>query len=223
MMLQLRNHMALAAQLAQAGRADSRVGTVTSYDPGTASARVRLEPVDPDNPDRSLTGWLPVTSPWVGNGWGMDAPVSPGDQVEVQFFGGEIENGYICARLFSDQQRPTGAQSGEFFLTHQSGSYVKLTNDGKLLINSQVEIDASGPTINIQATGNVNVQAGGYANITAPSIQLGASGQSLLAFVTSAFMSLFNSHTHPEHDGGNTSAPNQQMGASHVTTTVKGG
>ncbi|WP_432734713.1 phage baseplate assembly protein V [Ralstonia solanacearum] len=155
MMQQLRNHMALAAQLAQAGRADSRVGTVTSYDPGTASARVRLEPVDPDNPDRSLTGWLPVTSPWVGNGWGMDAPVSPGDQVEVQFFGGEIENGYVCARLFSDQQRPTGAQSGEFFLTHASGSKLQFHNDGTVTLISAGTLTSQAPQWN--HTGAVNI------------------------------------------------------------------
>ncbi|CAJ0705806.1 phage baseplate assembly protein V [Ralstonia holmesii] len=220
---QLRNQMALAAEMAQSGKSHSKAGIVTSYDPGTASARVRLQPIDPDQPDNSLTGWLPVCTPWVGNGWGLDAPVSIGDQVIVQFIDGEVENGFITCRLFSDAQRPTGAKSGEFFLSHQSGAYVKLTNDGKLLINSQVEIDASGPTINIQATGNVNVQAGGSANITAPSIQLGASGQSLLAFVTSAFMSLFNNHTHPDPQGGNTLGPNQQMGSSHITTTVKGG
>lgn len=134
MMQQMRNHMALAAQLAQAGRAESAVGIVTSYDPGNAAARVRIQPVDPDFPDRSLTGWLPVTSPWIGNGWGLDAPVSPGDQVEVKFFGGEIESGYICGRLYSDQQRPTGAKSGEFFLTHASGSKLKFHNDGTVEI-----------------------------------------------------------------------------------------
>jgi phage baseplate assembly protein V len=224
MMQQMRNHMALAAQLAQAGRAESVVGIVTSYDPGNAAARVRIQPVDPDFPDRSLTGWLPVISPWVGNGWGLDAPVSPGDQVEVKFFGGEIENGYVAGRLFSDQQRPTGAKSGEFYLTHQQGAFLKLTNDGKLAVNSQVEIDATAPTVMIQATGNVNVMAAGQANVTAPSINLGASGQSLLAFVTSAFMSLFNNHTHTSSTAGTpTSTPNQQMGASHLTTTVKGG
>ncbi|MGA4020409.1 phage baseplate assembly protein V [Ralstonia nicotianae] len=223
MMQHVRNQIALAAQLAQAGRAESRVGIVTSYDPGTAAARVRIQPVDPDNPDRSLTGWLPVASPWVGNGWGLDAPVSPGDQVEVKFFGGEIENGYIAMRLYSDRARPTGAKSGELYLTHQAGAFLKLTNDGKFAVNSQVEIDATAPTINIQATGNVNVQAGGTASITAPSIQLGAAAQSLLSFVTSAFMTLFNSHTHPDPQGGNTLQPNQQMGATHLTTTVKGG
>ncbi|MBN6210677.1 phage baseplate assembly protein V [Ralstonia pickettii] len=148
MMQQLRNHMALAAQLAQGDRAESRAGEVKSYDPGTASARVRLLPIDPDNPDRSLTGWLPVTSPWVGNGWGMDAPVSPGDQVEVQFFGGEIDNGYICGRLFSDQQRPTGAQSGEFFLTHASGSKLQFHNDGTVTLISAGTLTSQAPQWN---------------------------------------------------------------------------
>lgn len=134
MMQRFRNHMALQAQLAQSGRADARVGIVTSYNPDNASARVRLQPEDPDNPDRSLTGWLPVASPWVGNAWGLDAPVSPDDQVEVKFFDGDLENGYICGRLFSDQARPTGAKSGEFFLTHASGSKLKFHNDGTIEI-----------------------------------------------------------------------------------------
>lgn len=155
MMQQLRNHMALAAQLAQGDRAESRAGEVKSYDPGTASARVRLLPIDPDNPDRSLTGWLPVTSPWVGNGWGMDAPVSPGDQVEVQFFGGEIDDGYVCARLFSDQQRPTGAQSGEFFLTHASGSKLQFHNDGTVTLISAGTLTSQAPQWN--HTGNMQI------------------------------------------------------------------
>ncbi|MGT2505665.1 phage baseplate assembly protein V [Cupriavidus basilensis] len=87
MMQQIQNQMLLAAQMAQAGRAQVQVGIVTSYDPGTASAKVRLQPEDPDSPDATLTGWLPVASPWVGNGWGVDAPVTPGDQVEVKFLG----------------------------------------------------------------------------------------------------------------------------------------
>lgn len=155
MIAQLRNQMAMAAQLAQGARAESRAGEVKSYDPGTASARVRLLPIDPDNPDRSLTGWLPVTSPWVGNGWGIDAPVSPGDQVEIQFFGGEIDNGYICARLFSDEQRPTGAQSGEFFLTHASGSKLQFHNDGTVTLISAGTLTSQAPQWN--HTGPVNI------------------------------------------------------------------
>lgn len=148
MIQQLRNQMALAARLAQSGRADTKIGTVQSYDPGTASARVRIEPADPDFPDRSLTGWLPVASPWVGNGWGLDAPVSPGDQVEVSFFGGDIGDGYICGRLFSDAQRPTGAQSGEFFLTHASGSKLQFHNDGTVTLISAGTLTSQAPQWN---------------------------------------------------------------------------
>jgi len=155
MMQRFRNQMALQAQLAQAGRAEARVGIVTSYDPGAAAARVRLEPADPDFPDRTLTGWLPVASPWVGNGWGLDAPVSPGDQVEVKFFGGEIENGYVSGRLFSDQQRPTGAKSGEFFLTHASGSKLKFNNDGTVTLVSAGTLTSQAPQWN--HTGPLNI------------------------------------------------------------------
>lgn len=154
-MKQIQNQMRLAAQLAQAGRAECRVGTVTSYNPGTAAARVRLQPVDPDNPDRSLTGWLPVTSPWVGNGWGIDAPVSPGDQVEVKFFDGEIENGFISARLFSDAARPTGAASGEFFLTHSAGSKLQFHNDGTVTLVSAGTLTSQAPQWN--HTGPVSI------------------------------------------------------------------
>ncbi|MGO4151514.1 phage baseplate assembly protein V [Cupriavidus sp. YAF13] len=137
MMQRFRNQMALAAELAQAGRAECCVGIVTSYDPSNASAKVRLEPADPDFPDRTLTGWLPVASPWVGNTWGLDAPPSPGDQVEVKFFGGEIETGYVCGRLYSDAARPPGAPSGEFWIVHQSGSALRFKNDGTVEVVAQ--------------------------------------------------------------------------------------
>lgn len=216
MMNGVRNQMRAAAQLAQSNGEQAKIGIVTSYDPGAAAARVRLQPEDPDNPDATLTGWLPVASGWVGNGWGIDAPVSPGDQVEVKFLGAEIENGYIAGRFFSDSVRPTGAKSGEFFLTHESGSRIKLTNDGRMLVNGAVELDATGPIINITAQTSVNV--------TAPAINLGASGQSLLSVITSAFMSLFNGHTHTSASPGSpTSTPNQQMTTSHMTSTVKAG
>lgn len=144
----VRNQMRAAAQLAQAGGEQTKIGIVTSYDPGSAAARVRLQPEDPDNPDATLTGWLPVASGWVGNGWGIDAPVSPGDQVEVKFFGAEIENGYIAGRFFSDSVRPTGAKSGEFFLTHKSGSKLQFHNDGTVTLISAGTLSSQAPQWN---------------------------------------------------------------------------
>lgn len=155
MINQLRNQMALAAEMAQSGKSHSKSGIVTSYDPGTASARVRLQPADPDFPDNSLTGWLPVCTPWVGSGWGLDAPVSIGDQVIVQFIDGDIENGFITCRLFSDAQRPTGAQSGEFFLTHASGSKLQFHNDGTVTLVSAGTLTSQAPQWN--HTGPMNI------------------------------------------------------------------
>ncbi|SOY56863.1 phage baseplate assembly protein V [Cupriavidus taiwanensis] len=132
MMQAIRNQMAMAAQLARGDVAESRAGIVRSYDPDRAAARVEFVDRSNTSDDEALfiSGWLPVTSPWVGNGWGMDAPPSPGDQVEVKFFGGSVENGYVCGRLYSDADRPPGAPSGEFWVVHKSGSSLKFKNDG---------------------------------------------------------------------------------------------
>lgn len=138
MMQTFRNQMALASRLAAGEVAEARAGIVRSYDPDSGAARVefvdRSQPEDGAEP--FLSGWLPVTSPWVGNGWGMDAPPSVGDQVEVKFFGGDIENGYVCGRLYSDADRPPGAPSGEFWVVHASGSALKFRNDGTVEVKA---------------------------------------------------------------------------------------
>ncbi len=207
------------AQQVAGERATTRYGIVSSYDPNNYSAKVILQP-DGVNP----TNWMPVLSPWIGNGWGMFCPPSVGDMVEVEFQEADHDVPMSCMRVFNDKNRPLPVPSGEFWLVHKNGAYLKLTNDGKLLINSQVEIDVSAPTINIQATGNVNVVAAGQANVTAPAINLGASGQSLLSFVTSAFQALFNGHTHKTNAVGSQTDPTlTPISSSHLTSTVKGG
>ncbi|EJN10477.1 hypothetical protein PMI40_00005, partial [Herbaspirillum sp. YR522] len=125
--------------------------------------------------------------------------------------------GMAGGRTFNDVDRPLAVQSGEFWLMHKLGGSIKLTNDGKVSVNSAVEINAAGPVINLTATGNVNV--------VAPSITLGAAGQALKSFITDAFIALFNSHTHTSTAAGTqTSNPTQQMNpAAHATSTVKGG
>lgn len=108
--------------------------------------------------------------------------------------------------------------------------YVQFTEGGINVVSpSKVEVIA--PTVAVTASGAATVQcatstvtATGSASVTAPTISLGAAGQSLKAFVTSVFQALFNSHTHHENGvGSETNPPTQQMNASHMTTTVKGG
>lgn len=211
MMRAHQNMMRIQAAMMAGARVATRIGTVKSYDPAHYAAKVILQP------DNIETGWMPVSSIWVGSGWGVYAPPSIGDMVEIAFVDGSIDAGIICGRLYNDQDKPAQVNSGEFWLLHTSGSFLKFTNDQKVSLNGQVELDLSGPTINITATSAVNV--------TAPAVNIGASGQSLLALVTAAFETLFNAHTHSgvTAGGATTGAPVTPMTASHLTSTIKGG
>ncbi len=116
------------------GGSQPRFGTVTSVDPATATAKVTLQP------EGVLTGWLPVLSPWVGAGWGLHCPPSPGDQVLVVAQEGDAEHGLIVGRAFSNTQTPPAASAGEFWLMHKSGSFIKLQNDGTIQFQGDLHV-----------------------------------------------------------------------------------
>lgn len=128
---------AMREQAAAVGRqrAITRLGTIDSFNPATYAAKVALQP------EGTVTGWLPVATLWVGNGWGLFAPPSRGDQVTVEFQEGSWDAGIVLGRLFSVKAAPQAVPSGELWLVHQTGGAVKLTNDGKVLVNSTAEID----------------------------------------------------------------------------------
>lgn len=205
----LTNIMRRESQRVASQKSLPRFGIVTSYDPSRYAAKVRIQPEDYE------TGFLPVATPWVGNDWGLFAPPTAGDVVEVHFQEGGKEAAYIALRFFGNVAQPLSVPSGEFWLVHRSGSLVKLTNDGKLTLNGNVEIDATAPTVNITATATVN--------ITAPAVKIGSQGETLHQLVTDAMQTLFNTHTHPDAQGGNTGTPNQTMGSSQLTTVTSAG
>lgn len=139
-----------------------QMGIIDSYDPDLYCAKVRLQPEDPDNPENSLTGFLPISTEWSGNGWGDVYGPSVGDVVDVHFQEGGKNAGYISKRFYSSVTRPPGpVPSGEAWRVHQSGSFMKFTNDGKVSVNSNSDLDfASGADINMTAVGKINVDAG---------------------------------------------------------------
>jgi phage baseplate assembly protein gpV len=124
---------AQAASLDQ-GVGQPRFGIVTSVDPDRAAARVALQP------EGVITGWLPVLSAWVGAGWGMACPPSPGDQVFVLAQEGHSESGVIVGRAWSDQARAVAPPVGECWLVHSSGSFVKLVNDGTVQVQGDLHV-----------------------------------------------------------------------------------
>jgi hypothetical protein len=111
-----------------------KFGTVTSVNSQNATARVLIQP------NGVLSGWLPILSQWVGSGWGMMCPPYPGDQVLLVPQEGDGEQGVIVGRTFSNQQVPPVVPEGEFWLVHQSGSFLKLCNDGTIQVSGDLHV-----------------------------------------------------------------------------------
>ena len=161
-MKHLLNVMRREAQQAAQGVATVRLGLVASYDPANYSVKVALQP------DGVLTNWMPLTSPWVGNGWGLFCPPTVGDMVEVQFQEGDMGSGFACLRFYNDADRPLSCPPGEFWVVHASGSFVKFHNDGSVEINSAANLVATvGGDANITVAGNITSSAAQW-NHTGP-------------------------------------------------------
>jgi hypothetical protein len=126
----LRNHMRQEAKLATAHISLPRAGIVTNYDPDRYAARVLLQP------EGILTGYLPITSMMVGGGYGEYAPPEIGQVVDVHFHQGGKEAGYIVGAFFSSKTKPLSVPSGERWSVHKTGSYIKMTNDGDVIISA---------------------------------------------------------------------------------------
>lgn len=104
-------------------------------------------------PEGVLSGWLPVATPWSGTGWGMICPPTPGQQVIVIAQEGASEHGIIVGTTFSQAMLPPNVPVGECWLIHGSGSALKLTNQGDVVIaGSQINING-----NVNITGNLAV------------------------------------------------------------------
>jgi uncharacterized protein involved in type VI secretion and phage assembly len=126
--------VSLKSQKIRESFAQPRIGTVTSSNSQTATARVLLQP------EGVLTGWLPVLTQWAGSGWGMACPPSPGDQVLIIPQEGDAQHGLIVGRLYSNSVRPPQVESGEIVLSHQSGCSLRLLNSGVIVVEGDLHV-----------------------------------------------------------------------------------
>jgi phage baseplate assembly protein V len=160
----------------------ARFGLVSSFDPAAYAVRVLLQP------ENVLTGWLPVVSPWVGAGWGLAAPLVPGAQVLVIAQEGDAEQGVVMGAIWSTVDKPMAAPAGELWLRHQSGSFIKLLNDGSIALQA--------PTVNVAGnlvvSGDVSDQGGTHGTVA-------------------ALRQAYDQHVHGVPQGGNTGLPSEIM------------
>lgn len=154
----LLNAMRMMSSMANQGTMQTAIGKVNAFDPSTYQVQVLLQAATDDAPALA-TGWIPLASPWTGDGWGMFVPASTGDLILVFFQDGSLQNPIAGMRIFYDEQLPTEVQGGEMYLIHKSGSCLKFLNDGTvelnsnstLKISSDTKIDLTAPIVNIDA------------------------------------------------------------------------
>jgi len=203
---QLANVIKGQAQATGNARADARMGLVTSYDPNRYAVKVQLMP------EGAETGWLPLASPWIGNGWGLFCPPSIGDMIEVEFQEASPESGYACLRFYNDSDRPLACPSGEFWLVHKSGSLLEFHNDGTVEVHAATAINSSAPlwthtgdmVIHGHVTGDGGLaMSGGSGSSVQVSGSITATGD-----VVGGGISLdSHHHTGVQTGGGNTGGP----------------
>lgn len=210
------NMMRQQASTVENGQARAVLGKIINYDPVSFYGMVELYAADPTDQDSVplQSGWLPICMPAIG--WYLAPKI--GDLVFVQYQEGSLQNGFIslCCHTASP---PSSIKSGEWSILHPSGSLLKFTNDGKVIVNGNLEIDLSAPTITINVTGAANITAGSVA-IDSATINLGdLTGGTLQPLLNAAARTVYNSHTHPV-GSGSTGAPDQQIPSSAETTNV---
>jgi len=187
------------AQQSISNMAYAKWGVIQSFDAATWTAKVQLQPIDQDNPELSTTNSLPVLSPWVGNGWGLFAPPLIGSICLVNFIDTSWSVGVVVAFSFNQSNAPLSVPGGEFWLVHQAGSSIKMTNNGDIEIssNQNVQVNAENVTIGKMSAGN------------------------LKALLNEVAQGVYNGHTHVDSMSGTTSAPTQQMDATSLTSHTK--
>ncbi len=189
----LTNIMRREAQRAMSQVAQKRMGIVTGYDPDHYAVKVRIQPEDVS------TGWIPLAAQAVGNGWGIYAPPSMGDVIEVDFLEGDKESGIAGARFFSASVKPLSVPSGEFWLVNASGACLKFHNDGAVQLNAATALNVVAPVVNV--TGSLFVTGDITDNSTTTNETI------------ATMRSRYNSHVHGgvQTGGGTTATTIQTM------------
>jgi phage baseplate assembly protein gpV len=214
MMQRIQNIMRREAARQGSQQALPKRGIITNYDPNTYSAKVLIQP------EGYETGFIPIGAEWVGNGWGMFAGPSSGDEVEINYQEGGKNAPYIGKRFYGNLARPLGVPSGEFWLVHKSGTALKFTNDENASLN------VAG-NLNITVAGQVNLTASG--KVVASASEFDLTGNLIVTGTITAtgdifdnnqgdgsmnhIRTVYDSHTHSgvQSGGGTTAGPNQLL------------
>lgn len=160
-MRELEQAMSIAAQRAGDAKQETRCGIVDSYDPATYSVKVLLQPANVP------TGWIPIASCYVGNEWGMQVGPTIGDAVILQAQEGGGDAAMVVGSMFNDVERPMNVPSGELWIKHKSGSFLKFKNNGDVELTTDHDLIARvGNDLDAQVDGKATIDVAGTTDLT---------------------------------------------------------
>lgn len=143
----LNNVVRREAERVMGTRATTRLATITSYDPSTYSCKVALQP------EGAETGWCPIASIQVGNGYGIYTPPRPGDQAVVVFQEDNVETPVVVGFLYNDVDRAATVPAGEVHIVHEAGNKVVLKPGGVIEVTgTDIRVGPSGATLRTLVT-----------------------------------------------------------------------
>lgn len=196
----LLNAVAATTLQNMAGKNGTRQGIITAYDPDSYAVKVQLQPTGEE------TGWIPLSTPWAGNGWGFAAGPMIGAVAEVGFDSGLRGVGMAEGQFYNDADRCPGPPSGEFWLVHQSGSLLKFFNSGEVLLSAKEKLIYNAPAHHFTG-GDVHIDE----NLT---VAKDISDHSGRYGPVHRIRTVYGGHTHLEKGKGNfTSSPEQKITA----------
>lgn len=143
------------------------------------------------------------------------------------------------------RHRPTGGGAGDVVLYDNRGNQIRLKNgvieivavaDLHVQVTAQATVEAASVEVStsedisisisqdasVTISGDAVIACNGQIQIQSDDLQLGLGGV-VRKLVDERMISTYNAHTHPNPEGGNTGAPNQQLSINtHTTTNTRG-
>jgi len=208
----------LAAELtldASAGRFYGVVvGVVTNTTDPDSLARVKVS--YPWMADDAESPWARVVTPMAGNDRGLVCRPEVGDEVLVAFEHGDVRFPYVLGAVWNGTDKPpqnrgSDGDNNVRMIRSRSGHEIQLDDTSgseKIVI-----VDKSGShKIELSSSGVV---------ITSSAVKIGSSNASEGLVLGSAFMQLFNSHTHPTGVGPSGPPVQPMATGQHVSSNHK--
>ncbi|GEP00627.1 phage baseplate assembly protein V [Methylobacterium haplocladii] len=162
-MSDLSNLIRRESSYADASRAPIRIAEVTSYNEDSHSVVLKYMP------EGNSSGWVPLGSAHIGNGFGIAIGPNIGDQFVVAHIEGDHNTPVIISRIYSDKQKPPKVKAGEMLLMHGTKGSMLFDKDGGITVTHK-----DGGSFKFDKDGHVSVDTKGK-NITVDS---GAGSQS---------------------------------------------